>query len=165
MNRREIQKWREAARAAEAGEQTASAFAFPLQAKPALGHQNEKDCVGHAEYRAERDVRQTARRPVIKSRRGVGQFVERADEDQVGVPQQVAARDQGVGDANHQHERAEQRDVAAERRQFVADVQRREDARGKNDERQAKAKVVKGGDGEQSPIIFSFGGFHGISVY
>jgi len=42
MKRRKIQKWRESALAAEAGNQLVSDFAFPLQAEPAPGHQHKK---------------------------------------------------------------------------------------------------------------------------
>jgi hypothetical protein len=91
------EKFHKIDRTAKSGLQADLTFDFPLQAEPALGHQHEKDRVGQAEQRREGDVRQAARPPVIKCRRRVSQFVKRADQDQIRVPQQIAARDQGAG--------------------------------------------------------------------
>ena len=143
----------------------ASLFNLRDQGQPALGHQHEKGHIGHAEQRAECNVRQAARPPVAKGRRGVGQFIERADKDQVAVAPQITSRDQGIGNADYQHEHAKQCEIAAEPRQFVADAQRRKNARGEKGEGKAKDEIVKCGDGEKPPIIFFFGRFREISLY
>src|SRR5664280_266379 len=101
-----------------------STFGFPLQRPVTFRHQDKEDGVGHAEQRAEGDMWQAALRPVKKRRPRIGQFVKRADEDQIRVPPQIAARNQKVSDADRQHERAQQREITAKRRQLFTDAQR-----------------------------------------
>src|SRR5208283_4220846 len=84
-----------------------------FQGPVAFRHQNEKDRVGHAEQRGERDVRQAALHPVIERRPRVSQFVKRANEDQIRVPTQVTTRNQEVSNANYHHKDSQQREVAA----------------------------------------------------
>src|ERR1035437_2369707 len=103
--------------------QTVSTFDLLFQRPVTFRHQDKEDGVGHAEQRAEGDMRQAARPPVVKCRRRVAQFVKRADEDQIRVPPQITPRNQEVSDANYQHERAQQREITAERWQFVTDAQ------------------------------------------
>jgi hypothetical protein len=75
MNAAAAEKFYETGRVTKSGRQTGLTFDFPFQQHIALGHQHEKDRVGHAEQRGEGDVRQAARPPVIKCRRRVGQLV------------------------------------------------------------------------------------------
>lgn len=74
--------------------QMASTFDPLFQRPVAFCHQDEEHHIGDAEDRAKGDVRQAALRPVINGRPGVGQFVERADEDQIRVAPQITARNQ-----------------------------------------------------------------------
>jgi hypothetical protein len=139
-------------------------FDFLGQRKIALRHQNEKDCVSHAKQRGKSNVRKTTRRPVVKRRSRVRQFVKRADEDQICVLPQIAARNQEIGDANHQHKYTEQCDIAAERRQFFADAQRGESPCRKEGERDTEENVINAGDGKEAPIVLFSGGFHAINL-
>jgi len=64
----------------------------------------------------------------------VSQFVERADENQIEVLPQIATLNRVIGDADHKNERTQQRNVAAERRQFFAYAQRVVSLRGEKEE-------------------------------
>src|ERR1035437_4473058 len=99
-------------------QQTVSTFGLLLQEPATLGHQNKKHPIRHAEEGGEGDVRKVALRPVIERRPRIGQFVKRADEDQIRVPPQITSRNQEVSDPDHQNERAQEREKTAKSRQF-----------------------------------------------
>src|ERR1035437_7290009 len=143
---------------------TISAFDLFLQRPITFRHQNEEHCISHAEQRGEGNMRQAALRPVIERRPRIGQFVKRADQDQIRIPLQITARDQKISDALYQHEQAQQREIAAKRRQFFADAQRGKSAGGKKCEGDAEENIVNGGDGEQTPIILFSRWLHAISL-
>ena len=82
-------------------------------------------------------MRQMALIPVIKRRSCIGEFVKHADEDQIHIPLQVAARNQKIGNTDDQHKCAEQRQITANRRQLVADAQCGKRAFSKKHERDA----------------------------
>src|ERR1039458_5129424 len=134
-----------------------STFGFLLQRPVAFRHQDEKDRVGQAEQRGEGDVREIALQPIIERRPRIGQFVKRADENQIRVPPQITSRNQEVSDTNHEHERAQQGEITAKSRQLFAYAQRVKSPRGKKGECKAEAEVVSGSDHEQAAIILFSG--------
>src|SRR5450759_3465451 len=84
-------------------------------------------------------------------------------QDQIRVPPQITPRNQEVSDADHQHERAQQREKTAKNRQFFTNAQRSKGAGGEKGERDAEENIVNCGDGEQATIILFFGGIHALA--
>jgi len=159
----EFKSQREAARLAENAGPMRSASTCPPHAEPALGHQNEKDRIYHPEHGCERYVREFSDRPVVKCGGRVRQFVDRADENQIGIPAQVTTRYQHIGDADHQHKRSQQGDITSERRQLVFDAQRGESLRRAEGKYDTEEDVVSGGDRKEPTVILFPGGYHAIS--
>lgn len=144
--------------------QPGSIIDFFFQAPVAFRHQNKKNRVGHAEERTKGNVRQAALRPVKERSSRVSQLVKRADEDQIRIAPQIAARNQKISHADHQHEHAQQREITAKYRQFVTNTQRGKRAGGEKGEREAQNRVVDGGEIEKAAIILFSGGIHIISL-
>jgi hypothetical protein len=128
----------------------------------ALSHKNEKDHVGDTKQRHEDQVRHVSDERIIKNGGAVRQLVQHADENQIEILPQIAARNEIIGHPNHKYERAQKRNITAVLRQFVAYPQRPESSRLEKCEHDSQNDVIQRGDQKQTAIILLPGRTHAV---